>query len=90
MLRDLPLASMARQSLGVREAGQRIARDDALGILWNRRERALAGVSMDTRTVITKEFHEVAETVSGPYLELLARQSRLGWIVFGNEDIQPE
>jgi hypothetical protein len=81
---------MAGQSLGVREAGQRITLDDALGILWNRRELyALAGVSMDARTkMTTRKSHEVAETVSD--LELLARQSRLGWTVFGNEDIQPE
>jgi hypothetical protein len=82
---------MTRQSLGVQEAGQRIARDGSLGILWNRRERTLAGVSMDARAKMTmREFHEVAEMVSGPYLELLTCQSRLGWTVFGNEDIQPE
>ena len=83
---------MARQSLSVQEAGPRIALDDSLGILWNRRELyALTGVSMDTGAEMTmRESHEITETVSGPYLELLARQSRLGWTVFGNEDIQPE
>lgn len=29
--------------------------------------------------------HEVAEALSGPYLELFARRSRPGWTVFGNE-----
>lgn len=83
---------MARQSLGVHEIGQRIARDDSLGILWNRRELYTpTSVSMDAKAkMTTREFHAVAKIVSGPHLELLAHQARLGWAMFGNEDSQPE
>jgi N6-adenosine-specific RNA methylase IME4 len=46
---------------------------------------------MEARAKMTmREFHESTKTVSRPHLELLARQSRLGWTVFGNEDIQLE
>ena len=30
-------------------------------------------------------IHDLAETLSGPYLELFARRTRSGWDVFGNE-----
>lgn len=40
------------------------------------------------------EFHEIVESVSpGPYLEMFARQKRIGWAAWGNEiasDVQIE
>jgi len=31
------------------------------------------------------DVHDIAETLPGPYLELFARRSRLGWTSFGND-----